>query len=146
MNISSLQDTDLMSQVCAMLQSTIQFTLVLESDYGMAKAGIPAHLCTSQWPSKLAYISQIIYKLTTPSCKLSLCLLYRVMCSTSKDPVIKMTRVTIWGTILLIVCAYSSAFLVGIFQCTPISKTWNKNIPEHQPTTILFEGKLPQLD
>ena len=50
------------------------------------------------------------------------------MCSTSTDPAIKATRIAIWGTIFVIVGAYGSAFLVSIFQCTPISKTWDKTV------------------
>lgn len=80
------------------------------------------------WPAKLAYINQIVFKLTTPLCKLSLCLLYRNMCSTSTDRIIRITRLAIWGTLYLIVGAYSSAFLISIFRCTPISKTWNKKV------------------
>lgn len=80
------------------------------------------------WPAKLAYINQIVFKLTTPLCKLSLCLLYRSMCSTSADHIIRMTRIAIRGAIYLILGVYSSAFLISIFQCTPISKTWNKKV------------------
>lgn len=113
-------------KICGIIQSAIQITLVAKFEYGKAKADIPVHLRTSLWPAKLAYINQIVFKLTTPLCKLSLCLLYRAMCSTSTDRVIRMTRLAIRGTIFLILGAYSSAFLVSIFQCTPISKTWNK--------------------
>jgi hypothetical protein len=114
--------------MCAILQSAIQLILVFEFDYGKAKKDIPAHLRTSSWPSILSYVNQIIFKLTTPLSKLSLCCLYRTMCSTSTDPVIRVTRVAIWGTILVIVGAYGSAFFISIFQCTPIDKTWNKNV------------------
>jgi hypothetical protein len=69
-----------------------------------------------------------VYKITTPLCKLSLCLLYRAMCRGSSDPVIRATRVAIWGTIFLIVGAYGSAFFISIFQCTPIRKTWDKKV------------------
>ncbi|KAF2125597.1 hypothetical protein P153DRAFT_434616 [Dothidotthia symphoricarpi CBS 119687] len=116
------------AMTCAIIQSAIQLILVIEFDYGTAKADIPAHLRTSEWPSKLSFVNQVVFKLTTPLSKLSLCLLYRAMCSTSTDPVIRVTRVAIWGTILLIVGAYGSAFLISNFQCTPISKTWNKKV------------------
>jgi hypothetical protein len=39
-----------------------------------------------------------------------------------------MTRVAIWGTMFLTVGAYGSAFLISIFQCTPIDKMWNKKV------------------
>jgi hypothetical protein len=120
------KDIDLMNQICAIIQSAIQLVLVLEFKYGTAKADIPAHLRNSEWPSKLSYINQIFFKITTPLSKLSLCLIYRAMCHTSNDPVIKVTRLAIWGTILLIVGAYGSAFLISIFQCTPINKQWDK--------------------
>lgn len=115
-------------QICGLFQSAIQIILVETFDYGKAKADIPEHLRTSVWPAKLAYINQIVFKLTTPLCKLSLCLLYRAMCSTSTDRIIRITRFAIRGTIYLIIGAYSSAFLVSIFQCTPVSKTWNKKL------------------
>lgn len=50
------------------------------------------------------------------------------MCSTSTDTVIRATRVAIWGTTSLIIGAYGSAFLISIFQCSPISKTWDKKV------------------
>ncbi|KAJ4311721.1 hypothetical protein N0V94_007807 [Neodidymelliopsis sp. IMI 364377] len=114
--------------ICGIIQSAIQITLVAAFDYGKAKADIPSDLRSSTWPSKLAYINQIVFKLTTPLCKLSLCLLYRAMCSTSTDRIIRITRIAIWGTIYLIIGVYSSAFLISIFQCTPISKTWDKKV------------------
>ncbi|KAF2632006.1 hypothetical protein BU25DRAFT_487580 [Macroventuria anomochaeta] len=124
-----VSDTCLIAaMVCGLVQSAIQITLVAAFDYGKAKADIPVDLRTSTWPAKLAYINQIVFKLTTPLCKLSLCLLYRTMCSTSTDRIIRMTRLAIWGTIYLIVGVYTSAFLISIFQCTPISKTWDKKV------------------
>ncbi|KAJ4349267.1 hypothetical protein N0V95_004697 [Ascochyta clinopodiicola] len=124
-----VSDTCLIAaMVCGIIQSAIQIVLVAMFDYGKAKADIPANLRSSLWPAKLAYINQIVFKLTTPLCKLSLCLLYRSMCSTSTDYIIRMTRHTIRCTIYLILGVYSSAFLISIFQCTPISKTWNKKV------------------
>ncbi|KAH6614943.1 hypothetical protein C7974DRAFT_379844 [Boeremia exigua] len=124
-----VSDTCLVAaMICGIFQSAIQIILVAEFDYGKAKADIPDHLQSSTWPVKLSYINQIIFKLTTPLCKLSLCLLYRNMCSTSTDRIIRITRLAIRMTICLIVGAYSSAFLVSIFQCTPISKAWNKKV------------------
>lgn len=113
-------------QICGIIQSAIQIILVTTFDYGKAKADIPKETRDSPWPAKLIYVNQIVFKLTTPLCKLSLCLLYRAMCSTSTDRVIRLTRLAIWGTIYLIVGVYSSAFLISILQCTPIDKTWNK--------------------
>lgn len=112
--------------MCGIIQSAIQVTLVTTFDYGKAKANIPIETQNSLWPVRLIYINQIVFKLTTPLCKLSLCLIYRAMCSTSTDRISRMTRLAIWATIYLIIGAYSSAFLVSIFQCTPIDKTWNK--------------------
>ncbi|KAF1931023.1 uncharacterized protein M421DRAFT_364479 [Didymella exigua CBS 183.55] len=124
-----VSDTCLIAaMICGIIQSAIQITLVAEFEYGKAKANIPADLRQSMLPAKLAYTNQIIFKLTTPLCKLSLCLLYRSMCFTSTDRIIQMTRLVIWATIYLIVGAYSSAFLISIFQCTPISKAWDKSV------------------
>lgn len=125
-SISSLDLYSLVAQICGIIQCAIQIALVAAFGYGRAKADIPSDLRTSLWPAKLAYINQVVFKLTTPLCKLSLCMLYRSMCSTSTDRIIRMTRLAIRGTIYLILGAYSSAFLISIFQCTPISKTWDK--------------------
>ncbi|KAF9696072.1 hypothetical protein EKO04_006133 [Ascochyta lentis] len=124
-----VSDTCLIAaMMCGIIQSAIQVVLAVVFDYGRVKADIPANLRSSVWPAKLAYINQIVFKLTTPLCKLSLCLLYRSMCSTLTDYTIRMTRHAIRGTIYLILGVYSSAFLISIFQCTPISKTWNKKV------------------
>ncbi|KAJ8110056.1 hypothetical protein OPT61_g6996 [Boeremia exigua] len=124
-----VSDTCLVAaMICGIVQSVIQIVLVAVFDYGKAKADIPVHLRTSTWPAILAYINQIVFKLTTPLCKLSLCFLYRSMCSTSTDRIIRITRLVIRATICLIIGAYSSAFLISIFQCTPVSKTWDKKV------------------
>ncbi|KAF1935190.1 hypothetical protein EJ02DRAFT_329748, partial [Clathrospora elynae] len=116
------------AMICAIIQSAIQLIVVLKFDYGTTKADIPTHLRTSKWPPKLLYINQIFFKVTTPLSKLSLCFVYRAMCSTSTSYVIRVTRVAIWGTILLIIGAYGSAFIISAFQCAPISKTWDKEV------------------
>ncbi|KAF3000292.1 hypothetical protein E8E13_008545 [Curvularia kusanoi] len=67
------------------------------------------------------------------------------MCSTSTDRLIRLTRFAIYATITLIIGAYSSAFLVSIFQCLPIRSTWTKNIegtcinlPAFRMSTAIF--------
>ncbi|KAF1840636.1 uncharacterized protein K460DRAFT_410052 [Cucurbitaria berberidis CBS 394.84] len=132
------------AMICAILQSAIQLILVFNFGYGKAKADIPAHMRNSLWPSKLAYINQMLFKLTTPLSKLSLCLLYRLMCSKSTDTVIRITRVAIWGTILLIVGAYGSALLITIFQFfNLITSVMVITLPI--PTLIKFKGHRPEV-
>ena len=67
------------------------------------------------------------------------------MCSTSTSRLIRLTRLAIRGTIALIIGAYTSAFLVSIFQCTPIRSTWDKsskgeciNLPAFRMSTAVF--------
>ncbi|KAH8706074.1 hypothetical protein GQ44DRAFT_716349 [Phaeosphaeriaceae sp. PMI808] len=110
------------------MQSAIWLVLVFSFDYGKLKANIPYNILTSRWPPKLLYMSQIIFKLTTPLCKLSLCFLYHTICSTSTGRLMHRTRLAIWCTIVLIVGIYLSALLVSIFQCTPIRKIWDPKI------------------
>jgi hypothetical protein len=76
-------------------------------------------------------MNQILFKLTTPLAKLSLCFLYRTMCATSTGRLIDRTRTAIWITIALIIGVYSSALLVSIFQCTPTRKAWETSIRGH---------------
>lgn len=74
-------------------------------------------------------MNQIVFKLTTPLCKLSLCLVYRTMCATSTGRLIDRTRIAIHCTIALIIGVYMSALLVSLFQCQPIHKTWSPKTP-----------------
>lgn len=116
-------------QICCTVQSAIQITLVAVFSYGKPKTAIPIDLQTSAWPLKLIYINQILFKLTTPLCKLSLCLLYLAIFSTCTSRLIRRTRMAIRATIAPILGAYASAFLVSIFQCTPIRRTRDKSVP-----------------
>lgn len=117
-----------MPQACAIVQSMIQLVLVLAFGYGKVQSEISAQARYSHRPSKLSFANQILFKLTTPLSKLSLCLLYHTMCSTSTDRVIRITRGAVRSTIALIIGAYGSALFVSIFQCLPVSKVWDKNI------------------
>ena len=76
-------------------------------------------------------MNQIVFKLTTPLCKLSLCFLYRTICATSTGRLIDRTRIAIWSTIALLIGAYGSALLVSILQCTPIRKVWEPKVEGH---------------
>ncbi|KAH7388623.1 hypothetical protein BKA66DRAFT_568953 [Pyrenochaeta sp. MPI-SDFR-AT-0127] len=123
-------DTVLLAAVvCGIIQSAVYLILVFDFDHGKLKADIPVSIRKSKWPSKLLFINQVIFKLTTPLCKLSLCLLYRTVCATSTGRMIERTRIAIWATIALIVGVYTSALLVSIFQCQPIRKTWEPKTP-----------------
>jgi hypothetical protein len=103
--------------------------LVFAYYQGKLRKDIPLAIQNSKWPPKLLYANQIVFKLTTPLCKLSLCLLYRKICAASTGRLIERTRIAICATIILIIGVYTSALLVSIFQCTPIHKTWDQKTP-----------------
>lgn len=103
-----------------------------------AKADIPSNLRTSVWPVKLAYINQIIFKLTTPLCKLSLCFLYRNMCSTSTDRIIRMTRLAIQGTIYLSWECTRQLFLLASFNVLPSARPGTRRRPRRALTLSRF--------
>ncbi|KAH8731087.1 hypothetical protein GQ44DRAFT_373463 [Phaeosphaeriaceae sp. PMI808] len=115
-------------QLCGIMQSAIWLVLVLSFDYGKLKVDIPRNSLTSRWPPKLLYMNQIIFKLTTPLCKLSLCFLYHSICSAATSRLMKRTRLAIQCTIVFILGSYVSALFISIFQCTPVRKIW-------EPTT-----------
>jgi hypothetical protein len=54
-------------------------------------------------------------------------MLYRAICCTPTSRLIRLTRMAIRATIALILGVYTSAFLVSIFQCTPIRSAWDKS-------------------
>ncbi|KAH7095701.1 hypothetical protein FB567DRAFT_543985 [Paraphoma chrysanthemicola] len=112
------------SVICGIIQSIVWLLMVFSFGYGKLKADIPPSVLKAQWAPKLLYMNQIIFKLTTPLCKLSLCVLYQTICAASSGRVVERTRVAIWLTITLIIGAYASALVVSIFQCTPIRKVW----------------------
>ena len=57
--------------------------------------------------------------------KLSICLLYLGIFKRANSRLIRVTRMVTYGTTLLIIGYYVPAFLVSIFQCTPVSKSWH---------------------
>ncbi|KAF2833182.1 hypothetical protein CC86DRAFT_461609 [Ophiobolus disseminans] len=127
-----VSDTLLVAAVlCGLVQSVIWLVLVFPFHHGKLKAETPRRILASTWPSKLLYMNQIIFKLTTPLCKLSLCFLYRTICNTSTGRLINRTRIAIWSTIYLLIGVYLSALLVSVFQCTPIRKIWAPKVRGH---------------
>lgn len=56
--------------------------------------------------------------------KLSICFVYFNVFKRANSRLIRATRVVTVFTALLVVGYYFAAFLVSIFQCTPVSKSW----------------------
>jgi hypothetical protein len=118
----------LLNKLCAIIQSITWLVMVFAFDHGKLKANTPHSILVSKWPPKLLYFNQIVFKLTTPLCKLSLCYLYHTICATSTGRLVGRTRIAIWCTAVFIVGVYVSALFVSIFQCTPIQKIWKPKI------------------
>lgn len=57
--------------------------------------------------------------------KLSICLIYFDVFKRANSRLIRATRMLTYGTTLLIIGYYVPAFFVSMFQCTPVSKSWN---------------------
>ncbi|KAL5342592.1 hypothetical protein BJX70DRAFT_394809 [Aspergillus crustosus] len=76
----------------------------------------------------LAYASQIVYAPLIFLTKLSIFLLYlRVFAPSRKGKTYRVIQLLIW----LNLGFYLTNFLLKIFQCTPLSKTWDKDTPGH---------------
>jgi hypothetical protein len=60
--------------------------------------------------------------------KLSLFLVYRELFSKAMEPLIRYSRAANYATAFLVFTYYTAAFLVSIFQCTPVAKAWNTQL------------------
>ena len=56
--------------------------------------------------------------------KLSICLIYHSIFKRANSTLIRATRLAVWALTLIIIGYYASAFFVSIFQCSPVSKSW----------------------
>jgi large subunit ribosomal protein L36e len=75
--------------------------------------------------TQLAYASQIVYGPLIFITKLSILLFYlRVFAPAAKSKTLLSIRILIWGNSLF----YLAGTLLKIFQCTPISKVWDRDI------------------
>ena len=61
--------------------------------------------------------------------KLSICAVYNGLFQRANGRLIQATRFVVYVTASLIFGYYSAAFLVSIFQCNPVSKSWNAKEP-----------------
>lgn len=118
---------------------------VLKYGYGQHRKDLPPATATSPEPLILFYANQIIFKLTTGLCKISLCMVYQGLFPFSGGPLIRRTRYIVEFTLYLVIGAYGSAFLISIFQCTPVSKTWHSkehgsciNLVQFRMSTAVF--------
>ncbi|KAL8722089.1 MAG: hypothetical protein Q9181_007562 [Wetmoreana brouardii] len=77
----------------------------------------------------LLWLNQVFFKLTTLSAKISILLIYYHLFKRANSKLIRATRMMTSGLIVLVVGYYLAAFLVSIFQCTPVSKSWSRKQP-----------------
>lgn len=70
-------------------------------------------------------MNQILFKLTTMSTKLSICFIYYGLFKKANSRLIRATRIATYGTTFHIIGYYVPAFLISVFQCTPVSKSWH---------------------
>lgn len=77
------------------------------------------------------YLNQIFYKAITWPTKVSILLMYRRVFLVAND--IKaygiQFRYLIWVTLAVVVGCFISFETAGIFQCTPIRRSWNSSVP-----------------
>lgn len=78
------------------------------------------------------YFSQFTYKISINATKASILLLYlRIF-------VQKQFRLICWTLMGFVVAFGTATTLASIFQCTPIPRAWNKNIPGVCLNTVIF--------
>lgn len=65
--------------------------------------------------------------MTTLFTKLSLCIAYLGLFKRAAGRLVQWSRRVNYTTALIVVSYYGAAFIVSIFQCTPVSKTWRKS-------------------
>ena len=77
------------------------------------------------------YLNQVFYKSITWPTKISILLMYRRVFLVADD--IKAYgvrfRTLIWITLAVVGSCYVSFETAGIFQCTPIRRSWNDTVP-----------------
>ncbi|CAI7614805.1 unnamed protein product [Penicillium viridicatum] len=72
---------------------------------------------------KLFFVSQAFYKLTMNMTKMSILMLYlRIFIQ-------RWFRITCYVFLVIITSYMVGAFFASVFQCTPVARAWNKNIP-----------------
>ena len=115
--------------------------------YGQHKADLPSRISHSEVPLKVSgtytdrlttycidgfqlfWLNQIFFKVTTLFTKLSLCVVYLGLLRRANSKMIQRTRTVIYITMFIVVTSYGSAFLISIFECTPVSKIWQAKEP-----------------
>lgn len=97
--------------------------------YGYHKADLPPEIQKATTPKICFYLNQIFFKAASGTIKLSVAVIYMDI---FKKPVlrrIKFLRYCNFTLMGVIVCYYTAATLVSMFQCTPIRKVWNSSLP-----------------
>ncbi|KAL9592818.1 MAG: hypothetical protein Q9179_006338 [Wetmoreana sp. 5 TL-2023] len=117
------------AMVSSIAQDAFHAVCVLNWGYGRHKADLPSAVRSSPEPLKLLWLNQVFFKLTTLSAKVSILLVYYHLFKRANSKLIRATRMITSGLIVLVVGYYLAAFLVSIFQCTPVSKSWSRKQP-----------------
>lgn len=109
--------------ISSLAQDAFNAACVTRWGYGHHSRDLSVPVRSSPEPLKLLWLSHIFFKVTTMSTKLSICLIYYDLFKRANSRLIRATRMVTNGTTLLILAYYVPAFIVSIFQCTPVSKS-----------------------
>jgi hypothetical protein len=77
-------------------------------------------------PQQLLWLNQIFFKLTSLTSKLSLIVVYNRLFNPPISPLVFWTRNINLANGFVIATFYFAMFLVSIFQCHPIPKSWDR--------------------
>ncbi|KKY23355.1 putative integral membrane protein [Diplodia seriata] len=75
-------------------------------------------------PKQLFFANMVVFKPTYLFTKLSLCLVYAQLFKRADSTTVRITRVLVHLTTVVVVGYYGSATLISIFQCNPIRKSY----------------------
>ncbi|QKX58422.1 uncharacterized protein TRUGW13939_05544 [Talaromyces rugulosus] len=115
--------------ISASVQNAINIDVAAQWGAGHHKADLSEHILKSHTPAILLYLNQVFFKLTSLTSKLSLIVVYNRLFNPPISPLVFWTRNINLANGFVIATFYFSIFLVSIFQCHPISKSWDKKRP-----------------
>ncbi|CRG84364.1 hypothetical protein PISL3812_01659 [Talaromyces islandicus] len=112
--------------ISALAQNVINIDVAAQWGAGHHKADLPEHILKSHTPVILLWLNQIFFKITSLCAKLSLVVVYHRLFNPPISRLVLWTRNINLANGFIITTFYFAAFLVSIFQCHPIAKSWDK--------------------
>ncbi|KAH8756403.1 hypothetical protein F5882DRAFT_385132 [Hyaloscypha sp. PMI_1271] len=101
--------------------------------FGKHEADLSANIRNAPQGLLYFWLDQLLSKPTMMFTKLSLVFIYRRLFQTTSTALIRFCRGLNYFLTILIVGYYSAAFLIVIFECTPVDKSWHR----HKPGTCI---------